>query len=126
MRLLLDTHMLLWGFTDPERLSAIETAAIEAPGNLVFVSVASLWEIAIKTRDGRLQAPGGLPELVAANPDFEVLPVLVAHAWAVRQLPMHHRDPFDHLLIAQALCEGLTLMTHDRWIRRYEAPVFGR
>jgi PIN domain nuclease of toxin-antitoxin system len=118
--------MLLWGFADPERLSAIETAAIEAPENLVFVSVASLWEIAIKTRDGRLQAPGDLPERVAANLDFEVLPVLGAHAWAVRQLPILHRDPFDHLLIAQALCEGLTLMTHDRRIKLYEAPIFGR
>lgn len=124
MRLLIDTHILLWGMTESRRLSPAERAALRRPENRIYVSVISLWEIAIKSRDGDLEAPGDLLGQVQSNPDFEILPVLAEHAWRVHSLPRLHRDPFDHLLIAQALCEGLTLMTHDRWLARYEAPIF--
>ena len=124
MKLLIDTHILLWGLTESRRLSRSERAALRRTENRVYVSVASLWEIAIKARDGDLEAPDDLLGRVQSNPDFEILPVLAEHAWRVKSLPALHRDPFDHLLIAQALCEGMTLMTHDRWIARYEAPIF--
>jgi len=88
--------------------------------------VASLWEIAIKSRDGRLEAPEDLDRRVEAIPNLAILPVRTAHAWRVRGLPTLHRDPFDHLLIAQALCENMTLITRDRWIARYDVSILGQ
>jgi PIN domain nuclease of toxin-antitoxin system len=121
LRLLLDTHALLWGFMSPERLPAAVRAAIRSPDDQIFVSVASLWEVAIKMRNGKLNAPDDLPDLIRADPDFELLPILQEHAWQVRQLPLLHRDPFDQLLVAQALVEHLTIVTHDHEIVAYAA-----
>ena len=87
-------------------------------------SVINLWEIAIKTSTGKLAAPADLMRQVQSNPDFTVLPVQAEHAWRVRDLPRLHGDPFDHLLVAQALCENLTMMTRDAWMGRYGVPVF--
>ncbi len=119
MKLLLDTHIILWGLFDPDQLSVDETTALRDPGNQIFISTISLWEIAIKMRTGRLKAPDDLPAIISANPDFEVLPILPAHVWRVRLLPRLHGDPFDHLLIAQAACEAMTLVSRDRWMAAY-------
>jgi PIN domain nuclease of toxin-antitoxin system len=123
LRLLLDTHVLLWGFVSPERLPDAVRAAIRSPSDDIIVSVASLWEIAIKTRLGKLHAPVDLPALIDNDPDYDLLPILPEHAWRVRQLPLLHRDPFDQLLIAQALVEDLTIVTHDRAIPAYGAST---
>ena len=123
MKLLLDTHVVLWGLDQPERLSAGARAAMTAPSNRAFVSVATIWEIAIKTRKGQLNSRPDLPDWIEANPDFELLPITPEHAWRVRELPRLHGDPFDHLLIVQALCEGMTLVTHDRAMAQYGVPI---
>jgi len=126
LRLLLDTHILLWSLVDGRRLLRREIAALADPKNRLFVSVVSLWEIAIKSRDGRLEAPDDLVQRVEAIPTLALLPVRAEHAWRVRSLPVLHRDPFDHLLIAQALCEKMTLLTRDTMMQRYEVSILGR
>jgi PIN domain nuclease of toxin-antitoxin system len=121
LRLLLDTHALLWGLMSPERLPDGVRTAIRSESDRTFVSVASIWEIAIKARLGKLYAPDDLPSLIDNDPDYDVLPITPEHAWRVRRLPILHRDPFDQLLIAQALVEDLTIVTHDRAVSRYGA-----
>lgn len=119
MKLLLDTHVLLWGFTEPDRLPATVDEMIRSPDHEIFVSAACLWEIAIKMRSGRLRAPPDLPQKIANDPDYQLLPILAEHVWRVRELPGLHKDPFDQLLIAQALVEDMTIVTHDGIIMRY-------
>ena len=125
MRLLLDTHLLLWAAATPERLSDEVRERIASRKNEVLFSAASIWELAIKAQSRR--APlGVLPEEIAwtaAEQGFEELPVLAAHAARVRRLPPHHRDPFDRLLIAQALHEPLRLLTADRVLAEYSDLV---
>ena len=123
MRLLVDTHVVLWGYNAPARISKAALAAITSRQNECFVSLASLWEIAIKARKGQLSPPDDLPEQIEKNPQLKLLGITAEHAWRVRQLPRLHGDPFDQLLIAQALCERLTLVTHDRMMANYGVPV---
>lgn len=115
-RVLLDTHAFLWFITSDPKLSASADRAIRTGRNRVLLSVASLWEICIKTGLGKLPIPQPLdtflPAQLAAN-RIEVLPILSEHAYAVAQLPLHHRDPFDRLLIVQALAEGLPILSAD-------------
>ncbi|HEX6689055.1 MAG TPA: type II toxin-antitoxin system VapC family toxin [Solirubrobacterales bacterium] len=118
MRLLLDTQVLIWVLANPERLPAATADALETYENQVLVSVASPWEISIKTALGKLPPIDDL-ELLMADKHFELLPISLSHTAAVASLPHHHRDPFDRMLIAQAQVEGLTLVTSDREIRRY-------
>ena len=122
VRLLLDTHVLLWSLAQPERLAAPATEAFRSHGVRIVVSVASFWEIAIKQAQGKLAAPANLIDLIR---DFghEILPIRETHAWRVRDLPPHHGDPFDRMLVAQAMVEGLTLMTHDRRMFAYDVPI---
>ncbi len=122
MRLLLDGQALMWSLQEPERLADEASAAIRAPVNDVQVSVASLWELSIKQAIGKLTVAGDLREHVALQ-SFAELPVLGEHAVAVRDLPLHHRDPFDRMLIAQARCEGLTIVTSDRAFAAYDVPL---
>lgn len=126
MKLLLDTHAFLWWIGDDARLSASARQAIADPGNDVSFSVASAWELAIKTALGRFDADGNLSlflrEHVQQNA-FLVLPVRLEHAVSVASLPAHHRDPFDRLLVAQAGVEGMTLVSADRQLRKYDTPV---
>jgi PIN domain nuclease of toxin-antitoxin system len=126
VRLLLDTHALLWWLGEPERLRPEAREAIAAPRALVYVSAASAWEIAIKLGLGKLVVPPDvrtwLPDALAAT-RFTPLPVTIEHALGVEQLPSHHADPFDRLLIAQALAEQLTLVTRDPSFRPYGAPL---
>jgi len=117
VRLLLDTRALLWWLAD-EGLSSQTRDAIADPANLVAVSAASAWEIAIKKALGKLTAPDDLEQQVHAG-GFVPLPINIAHGIAAGQLPRHHDDPFDRMLIAQALAEGLTIVTRDKRFEDY-------
>lgn len=119
MKVLLDTHLLLWWLADARELTAEARALITAPENPVFVSAASVWELRIKEALGKVKLPADFAAVLDQQP-FERLSVTVTHAHQVRELPMHHRDPFDRMLIAQARCDGLTLLTHDEVVSRYE------
>ncbi len=123
MRLLLDTHALLWWLSDDSRLGAQARALIEDPGNDVLVSMVSLWEIAVKVRVGKLQAD--VREIVdhVAREGFSPLDVGVSHLLTLVELPKHHRDPFDHLLIAQAIAEDAVFVSEDRNAPRYEVRL---
>ena len=117
-RFLLDTHVLLWSLAFPERLHPEARQAIQDPHNAVFVSVASVWEIAIKSGLGKLNVPDDLEAQFRLN-RFDLLAISVAHAQAVAYLPLHHRDPFDRMLVVQAQHEGLTLLTRDPLVQQY-------
>ena len=121
-RLLVDTHALLWWLTDDAALSTAAREAIADPANEPIVSTASVWEIAIKRSLGKLTAPDDLPARISAE-GFEWLAVGAAHAWRVHGLPAHHRDPFDRLLVAQALTERLEIVTKDPWFAEYGVDV---
>jgi PIN domain nuclease of toxin-antitoxin system len=125
MRLLLDTHILLWTIADSGRLSAAARALIGEPGNELSFSAASLWEIAIKSGQGREDFRidvGSLRRSLFDN-DYEELPMTGAHAAALGNLPPIHRDPFDRLLVAHAIVERLTLVTSDRVVAKYPGPI---
>jgi PIN domain nuclease of toxin-antitoxin system len=112
VRLLLDTHALLWWLAD-EALTPQARDAIADPGNLVVVSAASAWEISIKKALGKLAAPDDLEQQVQRG-GLVPLPISLAHGIAAGQLPHHHEDPVDRMLIAQAFAEGLTIVTRDK------------
>ena len=122
MKLIVDTHAFLWWIADDPALSRRARAALADAGNECLLSVASAWEIAIKVSLGKLELPGDvrrfLPEQIAAN-GFGVLPVEIAHATRLAALPFHHRDPFDRLLAAQALEEGVAIVSADPVFRSY-------
>ena len=118
-RLLLDTHVLLWSLTEPRRLSERARAVVEDPRSEVFVSSISGWEIALKRALGKLQAPDNL-EASIKKQGFTPLPLTFHHAEQATALPPHHGDPFDRMLVAQAQIEGLTVVTKDRHISRYD------
>ncbi len=118
MRLLLDTHALVWWISDVSRLTGNAYAAIADPHNDIFVSAITAWEITVKRAKGHLSAPDNLSNVIEEK-GFTHLPLTFFHAEQAGLLPMHHRDPFDRLLIAQAQAEGLILVTRDRHIRRY-------
>lgn len=120
MKLLLDTQALLWWLTDDEQLGRQARELIEDPGNSVLISMVSFWEIAVKTRVGKLQAD--IKEIADAVPreGFVLLDIGVAHLLTLAGLPMHHRDPFDHLLIAQAITEDALFISEDRNAARYK------
>ena len=117
-RLLLDTHVVLWALDDHPKLSLKARSAITDPANEVFVSAASIWEIAIKRSLGKLQAPDSITSWVEAS-GFLELAVTSFHAEQAGGLPFHHRDPFDRMLVAQAQAEGLIIVTADQHIRLY-------
>lgn len=126
MKLLLDTQIWLWLQTAPERLSPVATDALVDPANTVFLSVASTWEMAIKSAAGKLFLPRSLREVVSeslATDDLRALPVDNRHCFELASLPALHRDPFDRILVAQALVDGLTLVTHDPMFERYGVSV---
>ncbi|MBI3890224.1 MAG: type II toxin-antitoxin system VapC family toxin [Candidatus Wallbacteria bacterium] len=119
MRLPLDTHILLRWLDDAPELSAEGRALIADAGNVVVVSAVSVWEIRIKEGLGKLRLPLTFAEVLEREP-FEKLPVTVHHAHRLKGLPAHHRDPFDRMLIVQAQCENLTLVTADEILGRYD------
>lgn len=122
MNLLLDTHTLIWVFSNDPKLSAKARAAIIDPNNTVFVSAVTAWEIAIKKAIGKLKAPGNYEEGLKRY-RFTPLDITATHALAVEHLPTHHNDPFDRLLIAQAQLEKLTLVTRDQRFKAYDVPI---
>ena len=123
MRILLDTHSLLWAMAAPKRLPKRIAAAIRDPANQVFVSAVSTWEIAIKSAIGKIEAD--VSEIAAAFDEigFVELPVTVAHTIRLREIPPHHRDPFDRLLVAQAIEGGLVLASRDPVFSGYAVDV---
>ena len=125
MKLLLDTHLLLWAAGQPERLSARAKRQLNDPENELLFSAASFWEIAIKAtlgRDDFRVEPRVLRRALLDNGYVE-LPVTSEHAVSVDALPPLHKDPFDRILLAQALVEGITLLTADAQLARYRGPV---
>lgn len=125
MRLLLDTHLLLWAAGRQERLSAAARKLLNASGHELLFSAASLWEIAIKHglgRDDFQVDPRVLRRRLLDN-GYTEIPVTSEHAVTVGTLPALHKDPFDRILLAQTLCEGLTLLTTDTALARYQGPV---
>lgn len=122
MRLLLDTHALLWWLGANPTLSVPAHDAIAAADSDVYVSAVTAWEIVIKKRLGKLEAPSGLGREIAAH-RFEPLPITLVHALAVERLADHHEDPFDRMLVAQAIVEDLVLVTRDPNIRKYPVRV---
>ncbi|WP_088286245.1 type II toxin-antitoxin system VapC family toxin [Kineosporia sp. A_224] len=121
MRLLLDTHVVLWWLTDDETL-ADETKDLIDTETEVFISAASVWEIAIKQASGKLTVPTDLLQVIDRSGLVE-LPVRSRHAVEAGGLPAVHRDPFDRMLVAQARCEGLTLLTRDPLVLRYDVAL---
>jgi len=122
MNLLLDTQVLIWGLAADRRLKGTARRAIEDGSNRVWVSAASAWEIEIKTALGKLQVPDDLLTQMTAV-KFDELAIRIEHALYLRRLPALHRDPFDRIIIAQALCEGLTLVTTDPMMRGYPVRI---
>ena len=122
MNLLLDTHIVLWWLDDHPALSSAVKNRIANGENLVFLSAAVVWEIRIKEALGKLDIPSDF-SLVLDRQPFEKLAIKVEHTQAVNDLPLHHRDPFDRMLIAQAVTEGLTIATHDPVFEKYSVPL---
>lgn len=118
MKLLLDTHVLLWWLEDPALLSEAARTAIQDGKNTVFISVATVWEIVIKKSLGKLDIPNNLETVIAAN-RFLSLPISMSHALTIEKLPPHHRDPFDRMLIAQAIHDELVMVSRDPHILKY-------
>ncbi len=125
MNLLLDTHVALWAIVDSPRLPTEARAQIASTQNNIWISAASIWEIAIKHSLGRGEMPVSAREALNFfdGAGYQLLPVTAAHAAAVETLPPHHQDPFDRILVAQAIVEPLRLMTHDPIVARYSDSV---
>jgi PIN domain nuclease of toxin-antitoxin system len=118
VKLLLDSHVILWALLEPGKIAGTVAAEIVSPANLVFVSPASVWELEIKRACGKLDLPDDwVGALDAAG--FVELPVLRRHAMTAARLPWHHRDPFDRMLIAQAQIQGLRFVSRDRVAAAY-------
>jgi PIN domain nuclease of toxin-antitoxin system len=124
VRYLLDTHVLLWWLGDDPRLSSQARQVISDPTHLMFVSAATVWEMSIKQSIGKLSIPDNLLEMLAVN-EFKVLKISAGHGLKVGTLPMLHKDPFDRMLIAQALADGLTVISGDAKFGLYEVPMLG-
>ncbi|MBS1830437.1 MAG: type II toxin-antitoxin system VapC family toxin [Acidobacteria bacterium] len=118
MRILLDTHLILWWLAENPSLSPQALALIRDPENTIFFSAVSLWEIWLKLSLGKLRLPSEFESKLAAE-SFEHLPLTAAHTRQIALLPWRHRDPFDRMLVAQALAEKLTLLTADENVAQY-------
>jgi PIN domain nuclease of toxin-antitoxin system len=125
VRLLLDTHVLLWWLSDDRKLAKNAREIIANPDNEVLVSSASVWEVAIKTTLGRIEVELGDLEDAIAHNGFRSLPIGFRHALTAGRLPAAHRDPFDRMLVAQANVEELRVVSHDRMFERYGLAAAG-
>lgn len=126
MKLLLDTHAFIWWDSDPARLPPQVLALCQDPRNMLLLSVVSVWEMQIKLQLGKLRLALPLREIVEAQRQMnnvEILPITLEHVLALENLPVHHRDPFDRLLIAQAVVEEVALVSADPNIARYAVQV---
>lgn len=122
MKLLLDTHAVIWFTEDAPQLSTSAAAAIEDPANDILLSAVVAWEIAIKRALGKLRVANNYVGVMLAAGSRE-LPVGIKHAQKVEDLPPHHSDPFDRLLVAQAMAEDAAIVTNDQRIKRYDVSV---
>ena len=126
MNLLLDTHAFLWADAEPDKLAAQARAACEDPANEIVLSAARVWEIQIKAMLGKLSLRKPLRDLLGdwvRDGGLVILPVHLAHVLRLDSLPSLHRDPFDRLLVAQALAEGWPIVSHDSAVAQYPVPV---
>lgn len=126
MKLLFDTHAFLWWDGEPERLSPTVLDLCRDPHNNLMLSVASAWEIQVKSQLGKLELRKSLAEVIRDQRrvnDIRLLPIWLKHVLALQELPLHHRDPFDRLLIAQSQIEGALLLSRDPLFERYEIAV---
>jgi PIN domain nuclease of toxin-antitoxin system len=125
MKILLDTHLLLWAAGQPARLPAVARSLLSDPRNQLVYSPASLWEIAIKRGLGRddFQVDPRVLRRSLIDNDYQELAITGEHAMAVDVLPAIHKDPFDRMLVAQSIIEGITLLTADVTLARYPGPV---
>ena len=121
-RFLLDSHVAFWWDQDRVRISRSVLRAVSDPDNEIFVSAVTLWELAIKKSTGKLFFGGSFTQLVSGH-DFLELPVLGIHTDFIARLPLHHRDPFDRMLVAQAQAERLTLITADQRLAAYDVSI---
>ena len=126
MKLLFDTQAFIWWDSNPGKLSAPALAACLDPSNTLLLSTASIWEMQIKLQLGKLQLKLPLAEIIAGQRQtnfVEVLPIILAHVLDLSELPAHHKDPFDRMLIAQANCEQAMLVSNDQLIVSYPVKV---
>ena len=125
MKLLLDTHLLLWAAGEPRRLPKQARALIDNPDNELLFSAASLWEVAIKRSLGRedFKVDARLLRRGLLDNEYRELPIISDHVVATESLPLLHRDPFDRILVAQATVEGITLLTIDSLVSQYPGPI---
>ena len=126
MKILLDTHTFLWAITDDRRLSAPARKAFSAANSEVLLSVASIWEILVKSETGRLPFPRPIGTYLRAQLSktaITVLPILLSHVLELEQLPSHHRDPFDRIILAQAIAERLPVVSADTKFRSYPVEI---
>lgn len=119
MKLILDTNVLIWWLGDAGKISQAAKTVISSPDNLIFISAASACEIAIKKSLGKLSVPDDLTAQIERN-NFTPLPIKIEHGLYLEQLPFHHKDPFDRLIIAQAILEKMTIVTSDNKFRLYQ------
>jgi PIN domain nuclease of toxin-antitoxin system len=127
MKLLLDTHAFIWWYNDPDQLPEAVLLACQDTNNTIFLSVASAWEMQIKTQLGKLRLDKPLHEIIRRQRErnqLQVIPISLAVVLALDTLPLHHRDPFDRLLIAQAQLDQLWLVSSDREIEKYAVSIF--
>ncbi len=128
MRLLLDTQIFIWWDSEPTKLSAQALALCQDQANTVVLSVASIWEMQIKSQLGKLDLDRPLAEIVESQHlinSIEILPIHVAHVLALQHLPAHHKDPFDRLIIVQALVENMPVVSVDTVFPLYPVTVLG-
>lgn len=121
-RFLLDTQIFIWWMEDQKRLKENIKSVLTDSTNTIFLSVTSVWEMVIKLKIGKLKLPKNWKQTIR-NGRFEILPVNLEHTLALEELPLHHKDPFDRMLIAQANVEGCTFITVDQKIQKYKIPV---
>jgi PIN domain nuclease of toxin-antitoxin system len=122
MNLLLDTHILLWHLADDTKLSKQTSGLIENEANNKFLSIVSLWGIELKRNIGKLSITQPIESLLP--PEIVILPLQIEHIGHLKQLPFHHRDPFDRIIISQAIVEGFSLLTDDGVFKHYDVSIF--
>ena len=123
MNIIIDTHIYLWALTDPSRIEKVKRSALEDLSNTIFVSAVSIAELMIKASIGKLEIDFD-PVAVAKESGFSILDFKADAALLLKDLPFHHKDPFDRMLIAQSIADGYPIMTEDPKIKMYVCPVF--
>lgn len=123
MKFLLDTHLLIWAAVAPERLPPEAEAIIESLSNKLYFSAASIWEVAIKAGSGRLKLDPSVLRRALLDAGYHELAITSEHSARVITLEDHHKDPFDRILIAQAVVEGMELLTHDKTVAKYKGAI---